>query len=253
MKKYLVFLFVAAASLLSALEPVIILLGPPGAGKGTFSQHLCDNHYYHHVSAGDLVRREIDQQTPIGIEIAEVVRKGNYIQKSIMYDLIGKEIHILAEQGGPFIIDGFARSEEDLAFLCQLLDTLNLRVRALAIFLEADNAQCMERIAQRMVCPVCNHVYNKKSAIPLVSGICNACQSPLKFRINDTPEVIEKRIREYRSDVEPFLYTQVTRCFPHISFSTAEPLPLCLDKYSLFAGQVKDFSGTVEDFSESCQ
>lgn len=248
--RYLLFVLLAFNSILSSLEPVVILLGPPGAGKGTFSQHLCDHYSYHHVSAGDLVRREIDRQTPIGIEIADTVKRGEYIEKRIMFELIGQEIVRLTRQGGPFIIDGFARCDEDLAFLCELLDSLDLNRRSLVVFLEADNEQCVERIAQRMVCPQCNHVYNKRSAPPLVAGKCDACQASLKSRINDTPEVIEKRIRDYRSEIEPFVYSEVTKCFPFISFSTVKPLSACLESYGLFALQIKDFSGNVNEFSE---
>lgn len=247
--KYIVFFLLFTNAILVALEPVILLIGPPGAGKGTFSQHLCEKHGFLHVSAGDLVRREVDEQTPIGLEIAEIVLKGDFIDKKIMNALIEKEIIRLIERGGPLIIDGYVRNEDNLLFQCQMLEKLNLNSRAFVFFLDARPEFCESRIQNRLICPSCNRVYNTLTATPIDSNKCDLCGHDLKVRLNDTPEVIKKRINGFWQ-INKTLYPKIASLFPVVYYNNSDKtIHESLEDYSQFAQYVLHFSGKVEELT----
>lgn len=233
---------------LTALEPVIVLFGPPGVGKGTLSQHLKDHYGFEQVSSGDLVRREIDQQTEIGKRIKEIVKSGNYIDKPTMHEMMRNEITRLNDSGSPFLIDGFVRSESDLYFLTDLIHSLNIDSKTFILFLEADAEESKNRIMHRLVCPHCNHVFNEETAKPKAEGKCDACGSDLKIRINDTAAVIEKRIQDYR-EVSEKIYPQAKKIYPYLCYDTGKPLSTCLDEYSHFIEYVLNDVTTADEIN----
>lgn len=228
--------------LLFSIEPNLVVYGPPGSGKGTFSQHLKQKYSYQHVSSGDLIRYEIDHQTPIGKEVEETVRKGDFIRQEIIHDLMRKKVIEFLQIGRPFIIDGFARSEESLLFLQNLFQELHLQDQILLVYLEADDETCASRILSRLICRECGYVYNSISCRPIQEGVCDLCQAPLKKRLNDDRSVILKRLAEYRNFMENII-DGAKKNYPFVRFNTEEPLPNCLKKYDLF----------VETYSNNCQ
>lgn len=215
-------------------QPVILLLGPPGAGKGTFSQHLKDNFGYLHVSVGDLVRREIDQKTPFGLEVEATVKQGKYIDSKGMDELIEKAVGEVVKKGSPIILDGFVHNENDLKALCLLLDQYELHSRVVILYLKCNDEICRGRIAGRLICSKCSYIYNSVSHPPIVKEKCNYCHSMLKKRLNDTSAVIEKRIKEFREEVIPN-YDKALTMFPSIFFDSSAMLSDCLEFYENFA------------------
>ncbi len=240
-----VFFFISIPSI--GLEPVIILVGPPGAGKGTCAQFLKENHRYNHLSAGDVVRNEISKKTPIGLQIADVVRKGEPINPSIMQFLIAESIREFSEEKKPFIIDGYGRTHEEVDYLYHLLSELNLQERAFVLFFDAPDAVCKERIFHRLICNGCGRIYNRNTARPIVDGICDLCSSDLKQRMNDTPEMIDKRLGEYRNKVE-FSYKELLMFFPHLNYCSDQVVNDCLSFYEKLSAEVLMFQGSALDF-----
>lgn len=240
-------LFLSISHVAFALEPVIIALGAPGSGKGTFSQYFKENHDYNHFSAGDLVRTEIEKKTAIGLQIADIVKRGEYIDTKIMRELIVQNIHECKAAGKPFIIDGFGRTTEDIEFLYELLSNLDLLSQTIVIFLDADDAICKERMSHRLLCSHCDRIYNSLTVLPIVEGECDRCFHQLKKRMNDTPEIIEKKISDYRKTVESH-YRRSFDFFPYIVVQTNDDIESCLASYTVLARKIAQFEGDIHEF-----
>jgi adenylate kinase len=232
MKRFISWLFFLPFTLF-AIQPNLILYGRPGAGKGTFSQHMKHTYGYEHVSSGDLIRREIDLQTPIGKEVEDVVRRGEFIRQDIIHSLMRHCVIEFYQAGKPFIIDGFARSEASVEFLHRLIDELNLHSHVLVVYLDATDATCAARIRSRLICSECGYVYNTISYVPQKEGACNFCKGALKGRLNDEAEIILKRLADYRKTIENVVLGAKAG-FPYIEFNTEQPLADCLNSYDLF-------------------
>ncbi len=247
MKKILTTVITCLTASLFSLDPVIILMGPPGSGKGTLSQHLKEQHGYNHISCGDLVRQEIDKRTSIGLEIEQIVKQGDFIAAPIMHSLLGQAVRCCKDAGKPFIIDGFGRKTEDLNYLNELLATLDLKDVAIGVMLDAANGLCQQRILHRQICANCGHVYNTETAPSKVSSRCDMCHGPLKQRMNDVVEIIAKRIFEYRENVEGYQRLTIAS-YPHISYRTDGSIDSCLQTYSKLAEGALRFEGNARAF-----
>lgn len=236
---FLFFLWVSASGL--AYEPVIILFGGPGTGKGFFSQSMIDFRGYHHICAGDIVRKEIELQTPLGQKIKEAISKGDHIVSKEMDQIIENEVKRTVKLGGPIILDGFVHTESDWKDLCKLIDFLELRSRVLILQLYANDATCEKRILNRLVCSKCNRIYNMEYDAPKIDGKCDICEETLKKRINDAPEIIQKRIQKSRLESLSVIQ-KATNEFPYIYFDTDKPMIECLEFYFYLADRAANYS-----------
>lgn len=221
--------FSANAPLLG-FDPVIILIGPPGGGKGSFSQYLKENYGYIHISIGDILRQEIELQTELGCRIKEIVRRGDYIDPQIINELFAKKIKQFYLEERPMILDGFGQNEGDLAVIQSQLEEAGLISRTFVLYLQASDEICFERITNRLVCLSCGHVYNVITAAPEASNQCNHCGKELKTKINDTPKVILKRLRHYRETIEKY-YKEAMSLFPSFVYNTSGSFEECSHFY----------------------
>jgi len=247
MRNYFFSVFFLLSSPIFAFQACILVFGPPGCGKGTFSQFLKTNHHYNHISAGDLVRNEIVQKTSIGLQIEEIVKQGKFIDSEIMHSLIRSKVHELCRYNKSFIIDGFGHTQEDLQFLHELLDSLNLINKTFILFLDSPNEVCEQRILSRQVCPQCGHVYNIQSVRPQINKQCDLCSAPLKQRLNDTKQVIKKRIKDYRSKTEA-TYKKACDFFPVLFYQTNKNIQENTQWYSFLAENIDSFEGDSTQF-----
>lgn len=219
--------FVDAMAALDKQE-VILLFGPPGSGKGTFSQ-VAKERGYAHIGAGDLIRLEIQKQTEIGRTIEELVNRGEYIDPAITFQLVKNHVVEYLATGQPFIIDGYGRSFDDAARLRDLLKQINANVRVL--FLDASNATCLERISHRLICSNCPMIYNQNMGYE-ANNLCPHCnEGHLQERLNDTQSVTEKRLKFYRESIYPAYFTFVDE-FPTVSYTSESDLDVCLSFYN---------------------
>lgn len=243
--KLLIFIFfhLGSVDIVWGVDPiVIVVLGPPGSGKGTFSQFLKQNYKYAHLSAGDIVRREIENKTPIGLQIANIVEKGRYIDTQVMRELLTHKVYESKNDNVSFIIDGFGRTDEEIQFLYNLLLQLNLISKTFVLFFDTNDALCEERMSNRIVCSRCEHIYNTSTAIPVIKGICDICSGRLKQRINDTPEIIKKKVHDYREKIEPN-YKKSLLFFPYLFYCTDSGLDICMQFYKKLGAKISDFQG----------
>ena len=178
----------------------LILIGSPGAGKGTFAQ-VAKEHGYAHISAGDLIRDEIRQKTPLGLSIEETVKEGKYIDPAIMFQLLKAKIVHYTSLNMPLIVDGYGRTTEDAKLLKDLLKDLKADTHVL--LLETEKNTCAERMMHRLVCQDCDFVSNDLFGIN-ENDTCPKCfDGKMQKRINDEKAVIEKRINQYHESVKP--------------------------------------------------
>lgn len=214
-------------------KPVLVLFGPPGSGKGTFSQFAKDRYNYIHLSVGDLVRDEIDLQTTMGKEADECLKKGEMLLESTIQALVLKHIIPLAQQKKKFILDGFPRTEEAVEFIRKVFENYDLNDKVLLILTKSSDNACVDRILSRTLCKECGTVYNLKTQKPKEEGICDHCHTGLKERSNDTKEIVKKRLEEYHQTTEK-AYEIAKTYFPSLEFDTDSPIEDCLKRYIPF-------------------
>jgi adenylate kinase len=182
----------------------LILLGPPGAGKGTQASQLVEKHGMVQLSTGDMLRAAVKAGTPTGLKAKAVMDAGELVSDEIVSGIIGDALDQLAPETG-VIFDGYPRTEAQAHALDALLAA---RARKLdcVIELEVDEDALVERITGRYTCAKCNEGYHDTFKQPKVAGVCDQCGSTeFKRRPDDNEATVRTRMAEYRGKTEPIL------------------------------------------------
>ncbi len=182
----------------------IILLGPPGAGKGTQASRLVDSRGMVQLSTGDMLRAAVKAGTPVGLQAKAVMESGGLVSDEIVSGIIGEALDALSADQG-VIFDGYPRTE---AQAHSLDDLLSARGRTLhhVIELEVDEDALVERITGRFTCASCGEGYHDTFKQPAKAGVCDKCVSTeFKRRADDNEETVRTRMAEYRAKTAPIL------------------------------------------------
>ncbi|MGI5964357.1 MAG: adenylate kinase [Candidatus Methanomethylophilaceae archaeon] len=178
------------------MKSKIVLLGPPGSGKGTQGEKLSSELGYTRLSTGDMLREAVRNGTELGLKAKTYMDSGALVPNDLIIGLMKEKI---AQTEGGVIFDGFPRTIEQADALEKEIDV------DLAINLDVDDEELVERLTQRRSCPSCNSVFHLTSNPPKAPGVCDKCGGELYQRDDDKPETVKNRLKVYRENTFPLI------------------------------------------------
>jgi adenylate kinase len=181
----------------------IILLGPPGVGKGTQAQLIAKKYTIPQISTGDMFRAAIKAGTPLGKQAEIITKAGKLVDDSITLGLVKERVQQQDCKNG-FLMDGFPRTIPQAEEFDILLKDMHKKLNSV-IRIYIDDAVVIARLSGRRTCPKCNAVYHVETNPPKKDNICDKCQVPLIQRVDDKQEIIKKRLETYTNQTEPLV------------------------------------------------
>ena len=173
----------------------LVIMGPPGAGKGTQAKKAADMFGLKHLSTGEILRENVKEGTELGKKAKEYMDKGEFMPDKIINDMIKDKLEGLED----YILDGYPRN------LPQYRAYMNTESPDLAIFVKVSEDELADRITNRRFCPECGKNYNLKFNPPEEDEKCDDCGVKLEQRDDDTLEALKKRLKDYREKTDPLI------------------------------------------------
>ena len=175
----------------------LILLGPPGAGKGTQAEILCKKLNIPTISTGNILRAAVKNGTPVGLKAKEYMDAGKLVPDEVIIGVISERLAEADCQKG-FILDGVPRTIPQ----AEALEKAGITFDAV-VSLEISDDEIVDRMGGRRVCASCGVPYHVKNLPPKVEGVCDACGGKLEARADDKPEVVRDRLKVYHKETAP--------------------------------------------------
>ena len=181
----------------------LLIIGAPGAGKGTVSESIISNYDIAHISTGDMLRAAIKDKTALGLQAKEYMDAGNLVPDDIIHDIIVDRLSRDDTTGG-FLFDGYPRTLNQAIDLSEILKQLNKRIDCV-INLDIADEDLIKRITGRRLCPQCGEIYNIYYSASKIAGKCDECGSDLITRQDDNQESLKVRLEEYHKNTQPLI------------------------------------------------
>ncbi len=182
---------------------IFILLGPPGAGKGTYSQKLIDIYKIPQISTGDILRAAVKAGTQMGLKAKEFMDKGALVPDDVIIGIVNERIKEPDCKNG-FLLDGFPRTVPQADALADIFSKNALKLDGV-INIIVDKDVLFKRLTGRRMCKTCGAGFNVNTMPPKKEGICDACGGELYQRNDDKPETIENRLKVYEEQTSPLI------------------------------------------------
>jgi adenylate kinase len=186
----------------------IVILGPPGSGKGTQAARIAREFDLAHLSTGDMLRDAVARKTDVGLEAETYMKRGLLVPDEILFRLIGEALDAAKETG--WIMDGFPRNLVQAEMLSSMLGE---RVETIdrVLDIDVDFELIVRRLSKRRVCPKCKAVYNLDTIKTKVEGVCDVCGGTLVKRPDDEEETVRRRLAVYKEQTAPVIDYYRTR------------------------------------------
>ena len=181
----------------------LLIMGAPGAGKGTQAALIKDEYNIAHISTGDMFRAAIKNQTPTGIEAKGYIDKGQLVPDSTTIKLVRERL-LQEDCKNGFLLDGFPRNTSQAIALDEMLKEVGIKLDAV-VNVDVDDSFLIERITGRRTCLACGASYHITAKKPLNEGICDVCGAELIQRKDDCEETIKSRLDVYHNQTAPVL------------------------------------------------
>lgn len=181
----------------------LLIMGKPGAGKGTQAARLLDYYRLKHISTGNVYREEIQKRTPIGILAESFIQRGELVPDDVTNGIVENILHQQDHPNG-FMLDGYPRTEMQAVALDRMLSAMGIALTAV-ITIDVDDQVLLERMAGRRVCKSCNATYHVSFHPPGTQGVCDVCGGELIQRADDLEESVLNRLRIYNEKTRPLL------------------------------------------------
>lgn len=182
---------------------ILILLGPPGAGKGSQAAKIIEEFGVTHISTGDIFRKNIKEGTELGQKVKKIIESGSLVSDDLTNELVFDRLANENSEAG-FMLDGYPRNINQAEALDSWLEEHDKEITEV-VYIEASTETLIERISGRRVCKNCGATYHIKNHPPKVDGICDVCGSELVQRPDDNEETALDRIEVYNRQTSPLI------------------------------------------------
>ena len=181
----------------------LLLIGPPGGGKGTQAAFLIKHFSIPQISTGDMLRENVNSKTKLGLEAKKYMNEGKLVSDSVILNMMQNRLNKIDCKAG-YILDGFPRTIPQANGLDKLLITMDQKLDHVVIINVPDNL-IIKRLSNRRSCKGCSQVYNLVFDPPTNPGKCNYCSEVLFLRDDDNPDIIQQRLSVYHKQTEPVI------------------------------------------------